>query len=100
MDNFTDDFMLQGEMRKYHETRVEEDLTAYVIGQAFLDYTKQTGVMQDILAAVDGKALQILEEIRCALDDDALDDPECFKRIEAILTVLENHGITSLRHDW
>lgn len=100
MDNFTDDFMLQGEMRKYNERRVGEELTAYVIGQAFLAHMKEAGVMQDILAAVDGKAMQILEEIRRTLDDETLDDPECFLRIEKILTVLESHYIGSPRHDF
>lgn len=49
---------------------------------------------------MDGQALRILEEIQRTLDDDTLDDPTCFKRIEKILTVLETNFLGSTRHDF
>lgn len=78
----------------------QDDLTAYSIGSLVLSHIKQDEVLREVLSAAESNAMRILNEIQEALDDDTLDDPECFKRIEAILTVLENHGITSLRHDW
>ena len=82
-----------------NEMKAQEELTALVIGQAFLNQMKNHGVMQDILAAVDSHAMRILEEIVQTLDDETLDDPECFKKIEKILTVLESNWLGSTRHD-
>jgi len=43
--------------------------------------------------------MRILEEIVRTLDDETLDDPECFQKIEKILTVLESNWLGSTRHD-
>ena len=82
-----------------NEMKAQEELTALVIGQAFLNQMKNHGVMQDILAAVDSHAMRILEEIVRTLGDETLDDPECFQKIEKILTVLESNWLGSTRHD-
>ena len=82
-----------------NEMKAQEELTALVIGQAFLNQMKNHGVMQDILAAVDSHAMRILEEIVRTLDDETLDDPECFEKIEKILPVLESIWLGSPRHD-
>ena len=43
----------------------------------------------------------LLEQIRQILADDTLDDPECFQRIEAIVSLLESNGIDcGTRHDF
>ena len=82
-----------------NEMKTQEELTALVIGHAFLNQMKSYGVMQDILAAVDSQAMRILEEIVQTLDDETLDDPECFQKIQKILTVLESNWLGSTRHD-
>ena len=61
------------------ELTVQEELAAQAIGQ---------------------EAMRALEGIRRILNDDALDDPECFQRIASILTALEESGIFTTRHDW
>lgn len=44
---------------------------------------------------------QALHEIREVLDDDTLDDPACFHRIEKIVTIYENLGSNGgSRHDF
>ena len=44
------------------------------------------------------RALRNIQEI---LSDDTLDDPECFHRIEAIVSLLENMGLScGGRHDF
>ena len=76
------------------------DMSALVIGQAVLAYFRDAGVLKDIYAAVDSRTVRIVEEIQRTLDDDTLDDPECFQRIEKILRVLESNWMYSSRHDW
>lgn len=46
-------------------------------------------------------ACQALEEIRRVLDDDRLDDQECFGRIEEIVKIYEKIGSNAgTRHDF
>ena len=76
------------------------DMSALVIGQAVLAYFRDAGVLKDIYAAVDSRAVRIVEEIQRTLDDDTLDDPECFWKIERVMDVLEENWIGTSRHDW
>ena len=51
-----------------------------------------------LTADVSSRALWKIREI---LGDDSLDDPACFQKIEAIVSVLEDLGISSRgRHDF
>lgn len=50
---------------------------------------------------VELECYRILLEIKAVIEDEKLDDPECFERIEDILTVFERHGIAcDFRHDF
>lgn len=47
------------------------------------------------------QCVQALKEIRAVLNDDALEDPECFARIEKIVEIYEELGIgAGSRHDF
>ena len=47
------------------------------------------------------RCCRALEDIRAVLDDDTLDDPSCFQRIERIVTVYEALGAGGgSRHDF
>ena len=44
---------------------------------------------------------QALSEIRAVLDDETLEDPECFRRIERIVRICEELGLGGgSRHDF
>ena len=44
---------------------------------------------------------KIILEIKAVIEDDSLDDPECFEKIEEIITVFEKHGLgCDFRHDF
>ncbi len=77
-----------------------EGLTAQVIGLEVMRYMKETGDLKELERKTECKALQVLEEIRRVLNDDSLDDKECFQRIEAIVDTMEANGIHTTRHDW
>lgn len=50
---------------------------------------------------INSAACRALEEIRGVLDDDRLDDPECFRRIEEIVKIYEKIGSNAgTRHDF
>jgi len=82
------------------ESLCYEDLVAQAIGLEVLSYLEETEILKGLALKTESKALQMLEEIRSVLNDSSLDDPECFKRIEAIVRVMEANGIHTTRHDW
>ena len=44
---------------------------------------------------------KIILEIKAVIEDDSLDDPECFEKIEEIMTVFEKQGLgCDFRHDF
>ncbi len=77
---------------------VAEALWAQAIGQEVLKVVKSRG--EDIDQKVKSEALELLEEIKAVLDDDTLDDPTCFYRIDAIVDIFGDAGISTTRHDW
>ncbi len=55
----------------------------------------------DLQKIVEMKCYQALEEIRKVLDDETLDDPECFHKIEKIVCIFEEIGSNGgCRHDF
>lgn len=75
---------------------VSEELLAQAIGREALKHMEA----ESLAKRVECDAVGILEEIRQILDDDSLDDPECFYRIEAIVSAFHRHGIPAQRHDF
>ena len=56
---------------------------------------------QETMDFVEKRCFVLLERIRQILADDTLDDPECFQRIEEIVSLLESNGIDcGPRHDF
>lgn len=78
----------------------QEELAAEAIGLEAMRYLKQEETIRRIARETETKAIEVLEEIRRVLDDDSLEDPECFSRIDAIVTALDGHGMYTRRHDW
>ncbi len=55
---------------------------------------------ETILSLAESRAAELISEIKDILNDPALDDPECFQRIEAIVEAFSRYGIDTTRHDW
>ena len=77
-----------------------DDLLIYSLGMLMLEHIKEDELLREAIAAAETAAIKTLEEIKGALDDETLDDPECFRRIEAILTMFEDNGTGAHRHDF
>lgn len=74
-----------------------EDFYARSIGREVLTWAKSCAphlLGQQI--AVD--ALLLLKQIQSILNDDTYDDPECFYRIDAIVTAFHEAGLSTDRH--
>ena len=53
---------------------------------------------KDILAIAEADALILIADIKKILDDDSLDDDQCFFKIDAIVTAFHLTGLTTKRH--
>ena len=66
----------------------------------------ETGELQIVLSDqgrewLEGKCFHTLQEIQTVLNDDSLDDPECFMKIEQIVEIFEQLGSNGgTRHDF
>jgi len=89
----------KGQQEVFMEFTIEEEFAAQAIGAEVLKHLKQTWTPQMLVQEAENRAVKVLEDILRVLDNDALDDPECFRRIQAILNVLEENDIYSTRHD-
>ena len=78
------------------EWTVSESLAAQAIGRAVLDNLDR----ESLALAVNAAALELLEEIRVILNDERLDDRECFHRIDALVSAFDRRGIAVARHDF
>ena len=63
-------------------------------------YDEKT-VESEIAALLEKECYKILMEIKAVLEDDSLDDKDCFEKIENIVSIFENAGIgCGTRHDF
>lgn len=80
---------------------LEDELYVQTLGWEVLKYLKANDEhLLELRKETGGEALRILEEIQRVLDDDTLDDPECFERIERIVKIFHANNISTGRHDW
>lgn len=80
---------------------LEDELYVQTLGWEVLNYLKSSEErLLELRQAVDRDALRVLEKIQCILNDDTVDDPECFERIEAIVKTFHENNLSTTRHDW
>ena len=83
------------------EIRIEDELYARSLGWEVLKFLRQNeNYLLELQQEVNSDALQVLEQIHCILNNDTLDDSECFNRIELIVRTFYANGLRTSRHDW
>ena len=82
------------------EYKAHEALIAEAVGTLILRHLRGNTIPKEIADAMESSAVRTLEHIRHILNDDTVDDPECFHRIEAIVRAMEDGGIPTVRHDF
>lgn len=71
---------------------------ALVHGEVQISFS---GKDPDITKIVESTSYQALQKIKAIIEDDSLEDKECFMKIEQIVCVLEEIGSTGgSRHDF
>ena len=81
-----------------------KDLLADILSQAIATGKIQisfSGMDRTIAEVVEGECFRAIQKIKAIIDDDSLDDRECFYKIEEIICALEGLGSNGgNRHDF
>lgn len=86
-------------MIMFQDTYTEKPMYERAIGAAVLEYMRNYEP-ERLLLELNSEAIKILQDIQAILDDETLDDPECFHKIEAIVSAFYAHGVDTFRHDF
>lgn len=76
---------------------ISEELYARAIGLEILKYVKDCDLHR-LARQVNTEALLLIQEILEILDDAALDDPECFSRVDLLVRAFHSCGLLTTRH--
>ena len=83
------------------EISLEDKLYAEKLGWDVLKYLKDNEErLHGLRQSLDSDAMRILNKILYILNDDFLDDEDCFERIESIVKIFHENNISTTRHDW
>ena len=77
-----------------------EELFAQAIGTEVLKYLSHEDAWKTLVQGLESTALPVLTKIQAILNDEALDDPACFRRIDAIVEAFHQSGLSTTRHDF
>lgn len=73
-----------------YEKTVEQMVMTYVSGLS----------VDELAPRLNAEAMDLLSQIKAILDADALEDSDCFRRIDAIVHAFWAKGVYTPRHDW
>ena len=79
------------------DEQTAKQLCANAIGEQVMLYL-DTLMEGEVAALAEHQALSLINQIREILDDQTLDDPTCFQRIDAIVDAFLASGIPTQRH--
>lgn len=74
-----------------------KNLYAKAVGELILNYCERISPA-DIFQQTESNVLSLITEIKNILDNESLSDPECFYRIDAIVTAFHRAGVPTTRH--
>lgn len=81
------------------EFSIQDELYARAIGWEVLNYLRREHP-GEVAQKIEGDVLCVLEKIQMILNDDDLDDSDCFEWIELIVKTFYANGLSTNRHDW
>ena len=86
------------EVMKFSQPMLHE-LYAYAIGTLSLEFLNSL-CPEALLLAAENQALILIADIKAILDNLALSDSDCFRRIDAVADAFQKTGLSTARHDW
>ena len=80
-------------------SEIPQALYEKTLEQMVMVYVKSLSI-EEMAPKLNAEAMNLLSEIKAILDDDAVEDPACLHRIDAIVNAFWSKGIYTPRHDW
>lgn len=80
-------------------TEIPQALYEGTVERLIMTYAKSLRT-EDLLPIMESETVDLLSRIKAILDDDTVEDPECFHRIDAIVSAFWAKGVYTPRHDW
>lgn len=80
-------------------TEIPKALYDKTLEQLVMTYVSNLSA-EEVVSKLNAEAMDLLSDVLAILDDDALEDPECFRRIDEIVSAFWAKGIYTPRHDW
>lgn len=81
------------------DTEIPKALYDKTLEQLIMTYVSTLSV-EELAPRLNTEAMDLLSEIKAILDDDAVEDPTCFRRIDEIVKAFWAKGIYTPKHDW
>ena len=81
------------------DTEIPKALYDKTLEQLIMTYVSTLSV-EELAPRLNAEAMDLISEIKAILDDDTVEDPECFLRIDEIVSAFWAKGIYTPRHDW
>ena len=81
----------------HEDFSIEERLYAKAIGYEVIQWAKEYNPSL-LSGQVHTDAILLIKEIQSILNDETLNDPDCFYRIAAIISAFDHAGLTTTRH--
>ena len=75
-----------------------KQMYAKAIGELALSNLEKQGY--PMVEEIESHAITLISQIQDILNDETLDDPDCFRRIEAVVELFHENGLSTARHDW
>lgn len=80
-------------------TEISQALYTNTVQQLIMTYVSTLSA-DELASRLNASAMDLISEIKAILDDDTLEDPECFHRIDAMVDAFGAKGLYTPRHDW
>ncbi len=80
-------------------TEIPKALYDKTLEQLVMTYVSNLSA-EEVVSKLNAEAMDLLSDVLAILDDDTLEDPECFRRIDEIVSAFWAKGIYTPRHDW
>lgn len=84
-------------MKDYEEQQIEEEFYSRAIGKEVLNWAKEYAPRL-LAAKAENEAMILIKKIKSILDDETLNDSDCYLRIDEIVSAFCQVGLSTTRH--
>lgn len=84
-------------MKDHEEQQIAEEFYSRIIGKEIMDWAREYAPHL-LTAKAENETIAIIKKIKSILDDETLDDSDCYLRIDEIISAFCQTGLPTMRH--